>query len=1069
MARVIVANRGEIAIRILATLRERGDEGIALSATDDADAPHVRRAAHAVPLPGAGTAAYLDIAAIIGAAQAASADAIHPGYGFLSENPGFARRVAEAGMRFIGPPAEQLALFGDKVAARDLARRAGVPVLSGSATLDEAGVTAFLAGLPQGAAMVLKAVHGGGGRGMRIVRSADDLPHAFRRASAEAAAAFGSGALYAEEYLPDARHVEVQLAGDGETVIHLHERDCSLQRRHQKIVEMAPAPGLADDLRARLHAAAVAIGQAASYRGLGTMEFLVGGDGRFVFIEGNARLQVEHPVTEAILGLDLVDLQVSLAEGVRLADLGLDQARVPAPGGHAIECRLLFETVGPDGSLRPAHGQVGEVRWPGGPGVRVDSALEAGMVVNPAYDSLAAKLIVHHPSPDPAAARARMRRALAETRVLGVDTNLAWLEALLARPEVAEARLTTGFVDEIAGELPTAAAPAPAAEAGDGMVHAPFAGMCLPFPVAPGDPVAAGDPVAILEAMKMEHEVKAPLSGHVAEWMATPGALVAEGAPLLRIVPADVAGRSRAVAEEDPAHVRPALAEVLARRAASRDENRPEAVARRRRTGHRTARENIADLCDSGSFTEVGDLVVAAQRRRRSMEDLIANTSGDGMVCGFGQVNGDRFPPERARVVAMSYDYMVLAGTQGHMNHLKKDRMFDIAARERLPVVLFAEGGGGRPGDTDAPGVAGLDCMAFHLFAGLSGKVPLVGITTGRCFAGNAILLGCCDVIIATHGSNIGVGGPAMIEGGGLGVFPPEAVGPMSVQVPNGVVDLAVADEAEAVGVAKRYLAFFQGDLPAGDAPDSLPLRTIVPENRRRLYEMRAVIAGVVDKGSLLELRSGFGIGMITALARVAGRAVGVLANNPAHLSGAIDAPGADKAARFLQLCDAFGLPVITLVDCPGIMVGPEIEKSALVRHACRMMVAGANLSVPLLSVIVRKGYGLGAQAMTGGSFKAPLGIVAWPSGEFGGMNLEGAVKLGYRRELEAIPDAVEREALYRRMVEEAYQRGRAVNMASHFEIDSVIDPAETRTWLEAMLRAAGPRLPAGRPFIDTW
>lgn len=1068
MASVVVANRGEIAIRIFSCLRERGDEAVALFSTDDAHAPHVRAADRAVPLPGQGVSAYLDIKAIVDAARAAGASAIHPGYGFLSENPAFARAVLEAGLRFVGPEPQHLDIFGDKVRARELAQQCGVPVLKGTSVLDEAGAQAFLASLPEGRGIVLKAVHGGGGRGMRVVKSPADLPHAFRRASAEALAAFGSGELYAEEYLPQARHVEVQIAGDGERVIHLYERDCSLQRRHQKIVEIAPAPGLSGELRAGLHAAAVAMGEACHYRNLGTIEFLVAPDGGFVFIEGNARLQVEHPVTEAVLGIDLVDLQLSLAEGARLNDLGLGQGQVPAPRGHAIECRLMFETILPDGAVRPAQGAVSQCRLPSGPGVRVDSAIETGVAVNPAFDSMAAKIIVHHLSPGLGEALARMRRALCDTLVEGVETNRGWLLALLAREEVARGQVSTAFVDQVADQLPVAG---PAEVAGEtGFVVAPFPGHCLTFPVAPGDPVVAGATVAILEAMKMEHEVKAPVSGHIAELLAVPGSLLAEGAPLLKIVPADVEAIESASAEKDPARVRADLAELFDRRAAGRDENRGEAVARRRKTGHRTARENIADLCDPGSFTEVGDLVVAAQRRRRSMEDLIANTTGDGMVCGFGRVNGELFPPERARVVAMSYDYMVLAGTQGHMNHRKKDRMFEIAARESLPVVLFAEGGGGRPGDTDAPGVAGLDCLAFHLFAKLSGKVPLVGITTGRCFAGNAILLGCCDVIIATRDANIGVGGPAIIEGGGLGVFPPEAVGPMAVQVPNGVVDIAVRDEVEAVAVARQYLGYFQGDLSPGEAPDPNGLRTIIPENRRRLYDMHEVIRGVVDAGTFLETRSSFGIGMITGLARIGGRAVGILANNPAHLSGAIDAPGADKAARFLQLCDVHRLPVISLVDCPGIMVGPDIETTALVRHACRMMVVGANLSVPLLSVIVRKGYGLGAQAMTGGSFKAPLGIAAWPTGEFGGMNLEGAVKLGYRRELEAIADASERETAYRRMVEEAYARGRAVNMASHFEIDTVIDPAETRGWLEAMLGAAAPTAsPRSRAFIDSW
>ena len=511
---------------------------------------------------------------------------------------------------------------------------------------------------------------------------------------------------------------------------------------------------------------------------------------------------------------------------------------------------------------------------------------------------------------------------------------------------------------------------------------------------------------------------------------------------------------------------------MLHRHEVGLDEARPDAVERRRKTGHRTARENVEDLCDPGTFIEYGPLVLAAQRRRRPLDDLIARTPADGLVSGIGTVNGDLFDDVDARCVIMSYDYTVLAGTQGQQNHRKKDRLFELAERLRLPVVFFTEGGGGRPGDTDAMGVAGLDCMAFALFGGLSGLVPLVGITTGRCFAGNAALLGCCDVIIATEGSNIGMGGPAMIEGGGLGVYRPEEVGPMSDQVPNGVVDIAVADEAEAVAAAKRYLSYFQGPVDQWECADQRRLRHALPENRLRVYDVRKVIDDLADTGSVLELRRAFGVGMVTALARIEGRPVGILANNPAHLGGAIDSDGADKAARFLQLCDAFDVPVVFLCDTPGMMVGPEVEKTALVRHCSRMFVVGASLTVPFVTVVLRKMYGLGGQAMAGGSTRAPVFTVAWPTSEFGGMGLEGSVKLGFRNELAAIDDPAERKATFERMVASAYEHGKGVNMASHFEIDDVIDPADTRRWIVRALRSAPPaarREHKKRPCIDAW
>jgi acetyl-CoA carboxylase carboxyltransferase component len=507
------------------------------------------------------------------------------------------------------------------------------------------------------------------------------------------------------------------------------------------------------------------------------------------------------------------------------------------------------------------------------------------------------------------------------------------------------------------------------------------------------------------------------------------------------------------------------LAEVRARHAIGLDAARPDAVARRRATGQRTARENVDDLLDPGSFVEYGPVVIAAQRRRRPVEELIERTPADGLVAGVGTVDGQP-------VVAMTYDYTVLAGTQGLQNHRKKDRLFELAERQRLPVVLFAEGGGGRPGDTDGTGVSGLDCLAFNLFGRLSGLVPLVGITSGRCFAGNAALLGCCDVVIATEGSNIGMGGPAMVEGGGLGTFPPEAIGPMDVQVPDGVVDVAVADEAAAVRVAKQYLGYFRGATTDWTAPDPELARTVVPENRLKVYDVHAAVDAIVDVGSALELRPAFGRGMVTALARVEGRPVGVIANNPTHNAGAIDADGADKAARFMQLCDAFDVPILFLCDTPGIMVGPDAEATALVRHVSRPFVTGANLSVPFGTIILRKGYGLGAQAMAGGSFKAPLFCLAWPTGELGGMGLEGAVRLGYRKELEAIADPEERQRTFEEMVDRMYEHGKALNAASHFEIDDVIDPADSRRWITAAFAAApapGRRTGKKRPNIDTW
>ena len=596
-------------------------------------------------------------------------------------------------------------------------------------------------------------------------------------------------------------------------------------------------------------------------------------------------------------------------------------------------------------------------------------------------------------------------------------------------------------------------------------VRAAMPATVVSVDVVPGTTVRAGATLVVLESMKMEHVVVAPIDGIVCVVRVEVGATIATEDVLVELEATSLEPGfdTQPDDEHDLARVRPDLAAVVERHEVGHDERRPEAVERRHARGQRTARENIADLVDAGSFVEYAPLVVAAQRRRRPLQELIERTPGDGLVGGVGTVDG-------VPTIAMTYDYSVLAGTQGLWNHLKKDRLFELAERLGLPVVFFTEGGGGRPGDTDGLGVSGLDCAAFNLFARLSGTVPLIGIASGYCFAGNAALLGCCDVVIATARSNIGMGGPAMIEGGGLGTFAPTDIGPAAEQVESGVVDVLVADETEAVVVARRYLRFLRGPIEGWECSDQRELRHLVPENRVRAYDIRAVIATMFDTDSVLELRRGFGAGMVTAFARVEGRPLGVVANNPAHLGGAIDSDAADKAARFLQLCDSYALPVVFLCDTPGFMVGPESERTGAVRHMSRLFVTGANLSVPTATIVLRKGYGLGAQAMAAGSFKAPVFTIAWPTGEFGGMNLEGAVRLGMKRELDAIADDAERAEAEAAMVERMYEAGKAINTATYFEIDDVIDPADSRRWITMLLTSATNSDAApGRNFIDTW
>jgi acetyl-CoA carboxylase carboxyltransferase component len=602
-------------------------------------------------------------------------------------------------------------------------------------------------------------------------------------------------------------------------------------------------------------------------------------------------------------------------------------------------------------------------------------------------------------------------------------------------------------------------------------LRSPLVGTVVAVKVAVGDVVSAGTELVVIESMKMEHPVVAETSCRISALLVTVGKTVTEGELLVECV-AESASQNEVSIAVSSSGQRADLEQLRRRQDLLLDAARSEAIAKRHARGQRTARENVADLIDEGTFVEYGGFGVAAQRGRRSEEDLIANTPADGLITGLATINSEMFGAENTNCAVVAYDYTVLAGTQGFINHRKKDRIFEVAKRNMTPVVLFAEGGGGRPGDTDAPGVAGLDVMSFASFAQLSGLVPLVGIASGYCFAGNAALLGCCDVVIATENSNIGMAGPAMIEGGGLGVVKPTDIGPIATQTANGVVDIRVADEAEAVAVAKKYLSFFQGATTRFSRHSDEALRELIPEQRTRVYDVRTVIHTLADIDSVLELRSEFGAGIVTAFARVEGRPVGIIANNPAHLGGAIDTPSADKMARFVQLCDAFDIPLVSLCDTPGFMVGPQAEESAQVRHFSRLFVTAASVTIPWVTVVLRKGYGLGAQAMAGGSFHAKDLIVAWPTGEFGGMGLEGAVRLGFKKELDATANAAEREELEQRLIVAAYARGSALSMASHTEIDDVIDPAETRQRIVSLLSACPmplPRTAKKRPMIDTW
>ena len=865
-------------------------------------------------------------------------------------------------------------------------------------------------------------------------------------------------------------------------------------------------------------------------RSLGTFEFLVDAEGgeRFFFIEANPRLQVEHTVTEEVTAVDLVRAQLRIAGGASLAEVGLEQASVPAPRGYAIQCRVNMERMQPDGEVRPSGGMLTTFEPPLGPGVRVDTCGYPGYTTNPNFDSLLAKVITYSASGEFADAVGRAWRALDEFGVGGVQTNLPFLHQVPAHEDFSNGGVYTRWVDDHVAEL--AAAPELAAAAvarGNGAaglagaqldkrdplaglnyfregsgtrggaaatvapgtqpppvivgplnttaVRSPLQGTIIAVTVAEGEAVREGQQMFVMDSMKMEHLIKSEVGGILRQLAVAVGDVVYEGHPMAFIEEADVgAAIVEEVVEIDLDYIPERLRELFELQAIGRDENRQEWVEKRHAKGKRTQRESLAELVDAGLWVEMGELVLPARHMIMSDEELRRRAPGDGMITGMGTVNGDLFPESRSTTLVAMYGETVWAGTQGMMGHQKTDRVIKIADEQATPLIIWAEGAGGRSGDTDFKHVSasGLWTPTYDMLARLSGSVPTVGITAGRTFAGNASILGILDCVIATRDANVGMGGPATIEGGGLGLFTPEEIGPMEDLGPAGSVDILVDDEAEAVAAAKKYLSYFQGSIEAWECADQRLLRHAIPENRLRTFKVRKVIELLADVGSVLELREEFGIGIVTALVRVEGHPVGIIANNNEHLGGAVASPGADKLCRFAQLCDAFNIPLLVLADTTGMMVGPDVERTGLARKCNNVFVTLANLQSPKFCVILRKCYGLAAQAMQTGSSRAPMWTLSWPTAELGGMNLEAAVRLGHRAELQAIEDIEQRAARYEALVAEAYRRGKGVNASSVHDIDGVIDPADTRRVLMRSLMACENPEPirrGRRPNIDTW
>jgi acetyl/propionyl-CoA carboxylase alpha subunit/acetyl-CoA carboxylase carboxyltransferase component len=1113
-SRVLIANRGEIAIRVARAAAALGIDSVGVYATADALGLHTRittesrlvdhHQSSADPVR-----AYLDIEGLLAIAKASGCDCVHPGYGFLSENPGFAQRCGEQGIVFIGPRPATLALFGDKTRARALARSLDIEVIPGSldkvANSDEAAAVAEQIEYP----VMLKAAAGGGGRGIRVVNNSGEMAAAFARCESEALAAFGDGSLFVEKLLARPRHIEVQILADTHrSIVHLYERDCSVQIRNQKMVEIAPAPGLDAELRQRLLDDAVRIARAANYVNAGTVEFLVVPEtGQHFFIECNPRIQVEHTITEQVMGIDLVEAQFRVAAGETLTDLGLpSQSVIEAPRGYAIQARIV---AGGPGTLTG-------YKEPTGPGVRVDSCGYLGYTPPPQFDPMFAKLICESNSTRSfASAIDHALRALDEFHIAGLPTNLRQLSAILSHPTLRAGDARTTFLGEhpelvtspatiasssaalalleqqaaalrngksmhtLSGAHPgTASLLVPEGEEG---VPSPMPGSVIEVAVEPGSTVEAGDTLMVISAMKMECAITAPCAGVVTAIQPTEiKAIVAAGQIVATIAPAErprAAGATRDYGENTWA---PMLADVRALQAIARGRLAPDStdpgVVRQRQRGKLTCRERIDLLIDPGSFREIGSLA--------GFTDYDEN----GLVCGFtpaNHVGGWGKIANRVAVVCAD-DFTSRGGHADGAIAAKAFYLDQLSLDLRCPSIRLLDGssGGGsvaamvpkqrKAGESNAressgtivagrPRVSGEggSFLVSHLgsttYTAQLAQVPVVNLLLGSVVGIGAAkaVLGHFAVMVRDIAQLFVAGPPVVSHAMGYDITK-EELGGWQVHCRNGSVDNLAETEEEAMAMTRRFLSYLPSSVY--EAPPILPpdpsdppeqreeeLFTIIPRKRTTAFDMRRAVRLMADRGSFFEIGSLWGTDQIVGFLRFNGYPMGVVASDCRHVNGgAMTADGCDKLKRHLDLCDLFHLPILNLIDSPGFAVGLEHEITGTIRKGAEWMIAYAQVSVPVFTVIMRRSFGV-----AGNNFATPRSgasaRVVWPAADVGGIPPEGGIEAAYKRQLAEAADPAALRAEINARIESA--RG-PIGPLNKFQIEELIDPRDTRRWI---------------------
>ncbi len=1089
--RVLIANRGEIAIRIARAAAALGIESVAVFAPADGQSLHTKLADEAREI-GKGIAdplrAYLDIEAIIAAAKESGADCVHPGYGFLSENAAFAERCRAEGLRFVGPSPAALALFGDKVAARAFAQKHGIPVVPGAPSALASSADARAVAQSIGYPVMLKAAAGGGGRGMRIVTGPEEMDDAFARCQGEAKAAFGDSAVFLEKIVPRPRHIEVQVLGDGlGNVVHLFERDCSVQLRHQKVVEIAPAPGLDDALRQRLHADAVTLARAAAYENAGTVEFLVDPEGgRHFFIECNPRIQVEHTITEQVMGLDLVEAQFRIAAGDTLAAIGIaDQKAVGQPRGFAIQARVVAQGTG----------TLTAYREPSGPGVRVDACGYLGLSPPPQFDPLLAKLIGQ--SGTFASAVDRTERALAEFHIAGVPTNVEQLRAILAHPDFRNGNARTTllsdaiapakselaalkFLDQQASALGRAgrttqapARPLPVPP-GHQAIESPHAGAVVDIKVQAGDTVTAGQTLFVVSAMKMESSIGASCAGVVESVAPIAAGASVDGGQILAVIKPSGAAQAAPVLPREESWT-PMLEKVAALQEIAHERlapgSREPGVVRQRNRNKLTCRERIDALLDRGSFREVGSLAGFA-----SFDDdgEIAAFTPASHVGGQGRIEGrpcvvcaDDFTSrgghadgaigqksrylDRLSIEIRTPSIRLLDGSSGGGSVAtmvpKQGASAESSAKESTGAIKVGQprvvGGGG----SFLPGHLGSSYYADQL-----ATVPVVNLLLGSVVGIGAAkaVLGHFSVMVRDIAQLFVAGPPVVSHAMGYDVTK-EDLGGWHIHCRNGSVDNLAESEEEAMAQTRRFLSYLPSSAyeapPVQATTDEAARReeellTLVPRKRTATFDVRRAIRLIADTDSFFEIGPLWGTDQVTGFIRLAGHPVGVIASDSRHVNGgALTADGCDKLKRHLDLCDLFHLPLLNLVDNPGFAVGIEHEIAGTIRKGGEWMIAFAQVQIPIFTVLMRRSFGV-----AGNNYATPRSAasvrVAWPAADVGGIPPEGGIEAAYKRQLAEAADPAALRAEINARIESV--RG-PVGPLNRFEIEEMIDPRDTR------------------------